>query len=216
MATDQDVTADPEKPEIADPRTESGKRRQILEGARAIFLAQGFDAASMGAIAKAAGVSKGTLYVYFKSKEELFGAIAEHECFDQGQPVFTFDSTAPIERELTRMGVEFARFLSTPAKVASVRTIIGIAERMPEIGMQFYRAGPLRGAASLQKYLEDKVAAGVLKPHDCEIAAAQLIDACVATISKPMLFNCAGAPTDAHISRVVEAAVGTFLAAYRA
>ena len=49
---------------------ESAKRRQIIDGARAVFLAQGFDAASMNDIARAAGVSKGTLYVYFKHKEE--------------------------------------------------------------------------------------------------------------------------------------------------
>ena len=38
-------------------------------GRRKVFLAQGFDGASMGEIAKVAGVSKGTLYVYFDSKE---------------------------------------------------------------------------------------------------------------------------------------------------
>jgi AcrR family transcriptional regulator len=41
----------------------NAKRRQIIAGARAIFFAQGFDAASMGDIARAAGVSKGTLYI---------------------------------------------------------------------------------------------------------------------------------------------------------
>ena len=54
---------------------DTAKRRQIIEGARQVFLTQGFDAASMGEIARQAGVSKGTLYVYFTSKEELFGAI---------------------------------------------------------------------------------------------------------------------------------------------
>ena len=54
---------------------DSAKRRQIIEGAREVFLAQGFDAASMGEIARKAGVSKGTLYVYFDSKERLFEAI---------------------------------------------------------------------------------------------------------------------------------------------
>ena len=38
--------------------TESAKRRQILEGARKVFLAEGFDGASMGEIAKVAGVSQ--------------------------------------------------------------------------------------------------------------------------------------------------------------
>ena len=54
---------------------DSAKRRQIIEGARAVFLSQGFDAASMNDIARAAGVSKGTLYVYFKHKGELFEAL---------------------------------------------------------------------------------------------------------------------------------------------
>jgi AcrR family transcriptional regulator len=59
---------------------DSAKRRQIIEGARRVFLAQGFDAASMGEIARAAGVSKGTLYVYFENKEQLFEAIVGQEC----------------------------------------------------------------------------------------------------------------------------------------
>ena len=58
---------------------DSVKRRQIVEGARVVFKALGFDAASMGEIARAAGVSKGTLYVYFKDKDELFQAIVEKE-----------------------------------------------------------------------------------------------------------------------------------------
>jgi hypothetical protein len=60
-------------PIVADE--DGAKRRQIIEGARRVFLAQGFDAASMGAIARAAGVSKGTLYVYFENKERLLDAI---------------------------------------------------------------------------------------------------------------------------------------------
>ena len=60
----------------AEVTEETAKRRQIVDGAREVFLARGFDAASMGDIAKAAGVSKGTLYVYFKNKEELFDAFS--------------------------------------------------------------------------------------------------------------------------------------------
>ena len=52
-----------------------------------VFLAQGFDAASMGEIARKAGVSKGTLYVYFDSKERLFEAIAHEECGAQARPI---------------------------------------------------------------------------------------------------------------------------------
>ena len=54
---------------------DSAKRQQILDGARRCFLALGFDAASMNDIVKAAGVSKGTVYAYFPSKEKLFEAM---------------------------------------------------------------------------------------------------------------------------------------------
>ena len=76
----------------SDPPEERAKRRQIIEGARAVFLASGFDAASMGEIARQAGVSKGTLYVYFDSKERLFEAIVEDERRGQAEQVFSLDS----------------------------------------------------------------------------------------------------------------------------
>jgi AcrR family transcriptional regulator len=67
------------------------KRRQILDGARKVFMELGFDGASMGEIARSAGVSKGTLYVYFADKNRLFEAIVEEESLEQGKMVFNFD-----------------------------------------------------------------------------------------------------------------------------
>src|SRR6516225_8287958 len=58
---------------------DSSKRRQILDGAHKVFMDLGFDGASMGEIARAASVSKGTLYVYFADKCALFEAILEEE-----------------------------------------------------------------------------------------------------------------------------------------
>ena len=55
------------------------KRQQIIDGARRVFIDMGFDAASMNDITREAGVSKGTIYVYFASKEELFEALIEEE-----------------------------------------------------------------------------------------------------------------------------------------
>ena len=195
---------------------DSAKRRQIIAGARSVFLSQGFDAGSMGEIARAAGVSKGTLYVYFKNKEELFEAIVEGQCQQQAEEIFTFDQQADIEAELRRMGAELARFLCRrPGGISPLRTIIAIADRMPELGARFYESGPARGIAKLSRYLQDKIAAGVLAPHDTEVAAAQFIASCKAQIFTPMLFNCAGPPTDEQIAYVVDIAVRTFLAAYR-
>ena len=55
----------------------------------------------------------------------------------------------------------------------------------------------------------------MLAIDDCEIAAAQFIDACQATMFKPVLFNFAPPPTQERIDYVVGIAVRTFLAAYR-
>ncbi|HWB47455.1 MAG TPA: TetR/AcrR family transcriptional regulator [Hyphomicrobiaceae bacterium] len=206
-----------ESPVEPGSRPDSAKRRQIIDGACRVFLAQGFDAASMGAIAKEAGVSKGTLYVYFKSKDDLFAAIVEEQCREQGLLIFTLDpSDHDVEATLTRVGTEFARFMCRPGGLPVLRTIIAIADRMPVLGKQFYEAGPRRGQAALMEYLEAQVAAGVLKPHDSEVAAAQFIDSCLSIIFKPVLFNFAGPPNDETIARVVAIAVRTFLAAYKA
>src|SRR5687768_13872518 len=55
------------------------KRKQIMEGATRVFMKLGFEAASMNDITREAGVSKGTIYVYFQNKEELFVAMVEQE-----------------------------------------------------------------------------------------------------------------------------------------
>jgi AcrR family transcriptional regulator len=194
---------------------DSSKRRQIIEGARQVFMAQGFDAASMNEVARVAGVSKGTLYVYFQNKEELFEAIVGHECREQGERIFTLDADDhDVEGVLTRLGLALVEFLCRPDRAPKLRAVIAISERMPELGREFYETGPAFGLAQLTNYLKAQVAAGVLVIDDCEIAAAQFIDSCSATLFKPVLFNCGKAPTKERIAHVVKIAVRTFLVAY--
>ena len=196
---------------------ESAKRRQIIDGARAVFLSQGFDAASMNDIARAAGVSKGTLYVYFKHKEQLFEAIIEQECEGQAEAIFDLDpNDHDVEAVLTRLGNAYARFLCRPEKASAICMVIAIADRMPDLGRKFYETGPARGMARLADYIAAQVKAGVLVVEDCEIAAAQLMEACQAMLYKSMIFNFARGPSAEQIERVVRIAVATFLAAYRA
>src|SRR5271163_1893941 len=83
---------------------DSSKRRQILAGARKVFMDLGFDGASMGEIARAAGVSKGTLYVYFADKSRLFEAIVEEEALEQGQVTFNFDPARDVATTLHEFG----------------------------------------------------------------------------------------------------------------
>jgi AcrR family transcriptional regulator len=195
---------------------EGTKRCQIVEGARKVFMAQGFDAASMNEIAKAAGVSKGTLYVYFQNKEQLFQAMVGQQCRQQGERIFALDpDDHDIQGVLTRLGLGLLEFLCRPDRAPSLRTVIAISERMPELGRQFYETGPAYGLAQLTTYLEAQVAAGVLAIDDCEVAAQQFMDSCSATIFKPFLFNCGTTPTPDRIEHVVRIAVRVFLAAYR-
>jgi AcrR family transcriptional regulator len=195
---------------------DNAKRRQIVEGARQVFLTRGFDAASMADIAKAAGVSKGTLYVYFKDKDELFAAIVHGECAMQAEGVFDFNhADHDVEAVLLRHGKAFVRSIADPGRLSSLRTVIAVAERMPDLGRKVYETGPAVGIAKLAAYLRAQVDAGVLDIDDCEVAAAQFIETCHATIFKPILFNFAPPPTPERIAHVVGIAVRTFLAAYK-
>src|SRR3954447_11088375 len=107
------ITFSPQSP--ADPSCDSAKRRQIMDGARKVFLAQGFEGASMNDIAKVAGVSKGTLYVYFQDKERLFAAVVEEERYAHMHVIFDFDhANSDVPAILTRIGTEMAAFLSNP------------------------------------------------------------------------------------------------------
>jgi AcrR family transcriptional regulator len=196
---------------------DSAKRRQIVQGAREIFLAKGFDAASMSDIARSAGVSKGTLYVYFENKEQLFQAIVHEECLVHAERAFDLDpDNHDVEALLTRVGSAFLGFLCSPEKASALRTVIAIADRMPEIGRVFYETGPAVGIAKLADYLKAQNEAGVLAVDDCTVAAAQFLDACQSTLFKPVLFNFSAPPHADAIKHVVGIAVRTFLRAYRA
>jgi AefR-like transcriptional repressor, C-terminal domain len=130
--------------------------------------------------------------------------------------VFALDSSDhDVEAVFLRLGGDFVHFLCQPHRLSPLRTVIGIADRMPEISRRFYETGPASGIARVARYLEDQVTAGVLAVEDCELAAAQFPDSCESMTFKPLLFNATGRPSDARIEHVVATAVRTFLAAYR-
>jgi AcrR family transcriptional regulator len=194
---------------------DSSKRRQILDGARKLFLDLGFDAASMGEIARAAGVSKGTLYVYFADKNRLFEAIVEEESLEQGKVAFNFDPARDVTTTLMDFGQAYIQLLCRPGGGSATRTVMAIAERMPEVGRRFYENVIARTIHRLAGYLEARVAAGDLEIEDTKLAAAQFMQMCQATLFQPFIFQAAPAPSAARIAHVVGSATRMFLAAYQ-
>lgn len=191
------------------------KRAQIIEGARTVFLERGFDGASMGDIARAAGVSKGTLYVYFKNKEDLFGAVVTAVCGETAEGLFVLDhAETDVAAALTRLGQSFIEAMVEPGHIAIVRTVIAISGRFPEIGRRFFEAGPQAGTRRLAAYLEAKVAEGRLDIADPEEAATQFLALCKEAVTQPILMGCFEGPGTALTRRTVAGAVHVFMRAY--
>ena len=194
---------------------DGSKRRQILDGARKVFMNLGFDGASMGEIARSAGVSKGTLYVYFADKSRLFEAIVEEESLEQGKVAFNFDPERDVTVTLTDFGQAYIQMLCRPGGGSATRTVMAIAERMPEVGRRFYNSVVSLTIARLAGYLESRAAKGDLAIADCELAASQFMQMCQVPFM-PFIFQAAPAPSAERITEVVDSATRMFLAGYRA
>lgn len=194
-----------------DPR----KRAQIMEGARQIFRSRGYDGASMGDIARAAGVSKGTLYVYFTSKEALFTALAIEEKRSQAESIFRLDADNPdVASVLRRLAHDFLGLLSRPEQICTIRMVMTAAEKFPELGRLFYEAGPAAGLARLQTYLEAQVAAGRLRVGDTRLAAQHFFDLAQAGVPRRLLLTAGEMPTPDERRHIADEATRVFLAAY--
>lgn len=205
------------EPAVARDRTgtESDKRAQILEGARQIFFAKGFDGASMSEIALAAGVSKGTLYVYFENKERLFAALVEEHSRQIGESTLKLDPEADdLRGALLKIGRDYLNVLAQPDHVAWLRTVIGASEKFPELGQVFVDSGPRRAAKKLADWFRTFITRGQLKIDNVEIAAWQFTMMIQGPIMVPMLYGGEARPSPARIEEVVKQSVEMFLAAY--
>ena len=195
---------------------DSSKRRQILDGAKKVFMDLGFDGASMGEIARSAGVSKGTLYVYFADKNRLFEAIVEEEMLDQQKVAFNFEPERDVATTLREFGQAYIELLCRPAGGSAIRTVMAIAERMPDVGRRYYEQVLEKTIGRFASYLEAHVTAGELTVDDCELAASQFPLMCQASLFLPFIFQAAPPPSAERIVQVVESATRMFLATYRA
>src|SRR5439155_24838344 len=105
---------------------------------------------SMNDVARAAGVSKGTLYAYFDSKDELFEAIIRGECpLAVERLCGLVHGCGDVRTALTDFGERLLVRMTEPGKLALARVVIAAAGKFPKLGQAFYESGPLHGATRL-------------------------------------------------------------------
>ncbi len=197
------------------PCFDNAKRQQIMDGARRVFLHDGFDGASIGDIVRAAGVSKGTLYAYFPGKDTLFEALVTEDRRKQAEVLFTLDENdRDVARVLRRLGQTFLDMLLEPASLDFLRVVIGAAAKFPGIGKAYFDAGPCFGTTRLGNYLECMASQGLLRVDDPQLAARQFLDLCKTGIHLRLLLGDREPPAPEEIERNLNSAVEVFLAAY--
>ncbi|WP_421872841.1 TetR/AcrR family transcriptional regulator [Pararhizobium sp.] len=191
------------------------KREQIIEGAKRVFMSVGFDAASMNDITREAGVSKGTIYVYFQNKEDLFSAMIEKERAIFLAAVRTvLAAHEDAATGLYKFGVSFVSHMTDEKVITAMRTVLGVRDRMPDLCKRFFK-GPENLRSVLQEFLAHQVDIGSLTIDDLDLAAGQFLDLSSGGFFKLRLFGTMEtAPPPEEIDRVIGGAVRVFMAAY--
>jgi AcrR family transcriptional regulator len=193
------------------------KRAQILDGAAAVFAADGYEGASMARIATVAGVSKGTLYNYFDSKAALFTAHVSGKC-DQFL-TYAFDSANldgdPAE-VLRGIGTRMVRMMLSDVGLAIYRVVIAEAAKFPALARGFFEAGPARAIGFMADWLAEETRRGRLSVPDPAFAAEQFFNLCQTRLVIRRKLEMLPDPPDSDIEAVVEASITMFLRTYQA
>ncbi len=190
---------------------------QVVEGARQVFMADGFEGASVDEIARTAGVSKATLYSYFPDKALLFSEVARSECHRMAdEAVQSVNLSGPIRDVLRVAANRVMRFLLSEFAQSMFRICLAERDRFPDIARAFYESGPEMGRKRLEQVLSLAVDRGELKIDNLSLAAEQFSDLAKTNLWLRAVLGVQSEFSDAEIETVVEAAVETFLARYAA
>jgi AcrR family transcriptional regulator len=149
---------------------------QILEAAARVFAQRGYHAATTKAIAAEAGVSEGTIYNYFQSKEDLLLSIprlmSETTLLPAlGQILATPVTSGEEEERLLATFLDNA-FQTFQSNVDIVKVLFSTLLTMDEETLEEYlRRVPLYFAQSLEEFLQGRVAQGVYRSMDTAVVA---------------------------------------------
>jgi TetR/AcrR family transcriptional regulator, mexJK operon transcriptional repressor len=188
---------------------------QVLDGARTVFLRDGFGGASVDDIAREAGVSKATLYAYFPDKRLLFIEVVKMECRRQTDDAeAAFDGDQTVRAMLTIAAERIAAFHMSEFGQRMFRIIVGEGERFPGLAQEFYQYGPGLIHDRLVHHMRCYVEGKCLDIADLDLAADQFAQLCKATIHEKLIFGMARTITEADVRRSVTGSVDMFLARY--
>jgi AcrR family transcriptional regulator len=149
------------------------RRERILDAATHVFGEKGFEGANVSDIAQAACMGKGTIYLYFKNKEEIFSAILAERSFVPELAQLMQDEQAPFEEILRKLVENYLEFLESHMPL--IRMAITEAYRFPAHADLVYRQIILRGSELLANYLADQARIGNIRPLRNPCLTAQAI-----------------------------------------
>src|ERR1700758_4907572 len=125
------------------------KRGAIVAAARQAFLDSGYAQTSMDGIAELAVVSVKTIYRHFENKDELFSAVMQAVCSDNGIPSGEQNAAALVVRYpwfddasvqgLTAGGIEYLNHVLSDEQLSLYRVVTRDAHRFPELGRRYHR-----------------------------------------------------------------------------
>jgi AcrR family transcriptional regulator len=161
-------------------RRPESRPEEILEAALHVFGEQGFARTRLEEVARRAGVSKGTLYLYFKSKEDLFremaracvsASVAQEEEF-----VRTFEgSTRDLLEQFIR---RYWAKMNEPANLRLVRVVQLELTNFPELARFFFQEVILRMRSLIQSIIELGIERGEFRPVNPGFVARALQTLC--------------------------------------
>ena len=193
----------------------AAKRDAILAAAAEVFKEAGFEGASMAEISARSGGSKGTLYAYFKSKEDLFVAVAHEEAKKELVPAI--DALGKEHEDLATslcvFGERTVNFLCQHSSLQTHRMILAESGRS-NIGKRFHEEGPEKGMQRVASFMQELMNEGRLMQADPILATQQLFALLSCETVVPMMHGIENSISRIRIKHCVARAVDTFLNAY--
>ncbi|HWE98954.1 MAG TPA: TetR/AcrR family transcriptional regulator [Caulobacteraceae bacterium] len=182
-------------PERAAPRRRRKADRpgEIIAAAIEVFVEQGFGAAKLEEVARRAGVAKGTVFVYFPTKEALFRAVARSVLDgDLGGVAAVADLDRPAA-ELVAAVLAQAAVLGQSPVAGVVRLIIAEAKSFPDLAQVWHDEVVARALAIITLVIERAQARGEIRAGDPRLYAFSILGPMLAAVLFRQVFADAGA-----------------------